>query len=53
MKNVVKNCLEILLTFVGVGDVSFHYKSGFLRNWLRLNSVSYFSSCLSDLDDES
>ena len=56
MKNVVKNyqlksflMLEILLTFIGVGDVSFHYKLSFLRNCLRLNSVSDFSRLLKDL----
>ena len=25
--------LEVLLTFVGLGDVNFHYKSGFLKNF--------------------
>ena len=31
--------LEILLTFLGVGDVSFHYKLGFSSNCLKLNSI--------------
>ena len=56
MKNDMKNyqlksflMLEIVLTFIGVGDVSFHYKLSFLRNCLRLNSVSDFSRLLRDL----
>ena len=48
--------LEIILTFVGVGDVSSHYKSFplryslryFLRYSLRLTSVSTFFSSLRD-----
>ena len=46
--------LEILLKFVGVGDVSFCYKSFSSRNWvflrycLRLTSVSKFFSSLMD-----
>ena len=34
------NCLqwlEILLIFVGIGDVSFHYKSGFLKELFKAN----------------
>ena len=32
--------LEVLLTFVGAGDVNFHYKSGFFKELL--TSVSNF-----------
>ena len=40
--------LKILLTFAGVGDVSFHNKSVFLGTCVRLTSVSTFSSSLRD-----
>ena len=38
--------LEVLLTFVGVGDVNFCYKSGFFKE--KLTSVSKFSSSPKD-----
>ena len=49
-----KNCqlklclqwLQILLTFVRLANVSFRYKSGFLRNCLRLTWVFEFSISL-------
>ena len=50
---ISRNCLqwlEILLTFVGIVGVTFHYKLTFLKNCLRLTSIFEFSSSLMDLE---